>query len=252
MAQFTALEVTQPLGEGWSQLVALAFAFVLSGVIGLERELRQKAAGLRTYIVVGVGAALFVMVSKYGFLDMTRYGSTIHINPATMAAQIVSGVGFIGAGVIFVQRSSVRGLTTAASIWLVAAVGAAAGAELPILASVATAGYLLVTFALRPLVHRLPSLRTTRYTYRVTYLQRPGMLRELVEACLDRDFLLAELATLSAGRPAGGPLFFEQLDEPTGEISLAVEGSGDPHHLELHIAALSGVLACSRTDHSDE
>jgi putative Mg2+ transporter-C (MgtC) family protein len=251
MALVTDVGVTQPLGEGWSQLAGLGIAFVLSGVIGLERELRQKAAGLRTYIVVGVGAALFVMVSKFGFLDMLQYGSIIRINPATMAAQIVSGVGFIGAGVIFVQRSSVRGLTTAASIWLVAAVGSAAGAGLPILASVATGGYLVVTFALRPLVHRLPSLRVSRYTYRITYIQRLGLLRELVAVCLDRDFLLAELATLSAGQFAG-PLLFEQMDEHTVEVSIAVEGRGDPHQLQLHLAALPGVLACSRTDHSDE
>jgi putative Mg2+ transporter-C (MgtC) family protein len=251
MALLTASGVAQSIGEGWSQLADLGIAFVLSGVIGLERELRQKAAGLRTYVVVGVGAALFVMISKYGFLDMLRYGSAIHVNPSTMAAQIVSGVGFIGAGVIFVQRSSVHGLTTAASIWLVAAIGTAAGAQLPVLATVATAGYLITTFALRPLVHLLPALRTTRYTYRVTYVQRLGMLRELVEACLERNFLLAELATLSVGQPAG-PLILEQTDERTVEVSLSVEGTGDPHRLQLHIAAMPGVLACSRTDHSDE
>jgi putative Mg2+ transporter-C (MgtC) family protein len=203
MALLTASGVTQTSSEGWSQLASLGITFVLSGVIGLERELRQKAAGLRTYTVVGVGAALFVKVSKYGFLDMTQYGSAIRITPETMAAQIVSGVGFIGAGVIFVQRTSVRGLTTAASVWLVAAIGAATGASLPILASVATAGYLGATFVLRPLVHLLPALRTNRYTYRVTYIQRLGRLRELVITCLERDFLLAELTTLSAGQPAG-------------------------------------------------
>jgi putative Mg2+ transporter-C (MgtC) family protein len=102
----------------------VAVAAVLGGVIGLERELDEKAAGLRTHILVSVGSALFTLVGAYGFEDFPR-GS---VDPSRIAAQIVTGIGFLGAGVIFRQGFTVRGLTTAASLWLVAAVGMAAGA----------------------------------------------------------------------------------------------------------------------------
>ncbi|WP_369216623.1 MgtC/SapB family protein, partial [Streptomyces flavofungini] len=155
----------EPSGQGWVQAAEFGVAFVLSSVIGLEREIRQKAAGLRTYTIVGVGSALFTLVSKYGFSDVLAAG-TVSLDPSRMAAQIVSGLGFIGAGVIFVQRGSVQGLTTAATIWLTAAVGAAAGAGLPLLAVLATLAYFLVSYGVRPLVHHLPALRSVPAGYR--------------------------------------------------------------------------------------
>ena len=83
----------EPTGQGWTQVVELAVAFALSAVIGLERELKQKAAGLRTYTVVGFGAALFMLVSKYGFTDVLESGKVV-LDPSRVAAQIVSGLGF--------------------------------------------------------------------------------------------------------------------------------------------------------------
>src|SRR6478609_1597471 len=114
----------------------LGLALALSAAIGLERELSQKSAGLRTYTLVGLGSALFMIISKYGFYDVL--GEDVVLDPSRVAAQIVSGIGFIGAGLIFVRRDSVRGLTTAAGVWLTAAVGAAAGAGMPVLAIVTT------------------------------------------------------------------------------------------------------------------
>src|ERR1700728_2461799 len=125
-----------PNVEGWLQIGELGLGFGLSAVVGLEREIRQKSAGLRTHTLVGVGAALFVLISKYGFTDVLVRGEVI-LDPSRVAAQIVTGIGFIGAGLIFVRRDSVRGLTTAASIWVTAAIGSAAGAGLPVLAGVA-------------------------------------------------------------------------------------------------------------------
>ncbi|MFD0774894.1 MgtC/SapB family protein, partial [Streptomonospora algeriensis] len=124
-------DFAQPLlqGQGWPQLVALGVALVLCTLIGLERELRQKNAGLRTHTLVGVGAALFMVVSKYAFFDVIR-NEDITLDPSRVAAQIASGIGFVGAGVIFVRQDIVRGLTTAATIWVAAAVGTAAGAGL--------------------------------------------------------------------------------------------------------------------------
>src|ERR1700743_2861526 len=107
-------------GEGWLQIGELGLALLLSACIGLERELRQKNAGLRTHTLVGVGSALFMLISKYGFTDVLEKQMVV-LDPSRVAAQIVSGIGFIGAGLIFVHRGSVRGLTTAASIWVPAA-----------------------------------------------------------------------------------------------------------------------------------
>jgi putative Mg2+ transporter-C (MgtC) family protein len=115
-------------GEGWRQAGELGLALLLSAAVGMEREIRQKNAGLRTHTLVGVGAALFMLISKYGFTDVLEPRLVV-LDPSRMAAQIVTGVGFLGAGLIFVRRDSVRGLTTAASIWVTAAIGSAAGAD---------------------------------------------------------------------------------------------------------------------------
>ncbi len=107
-------------GQGWLQAGELGVAVLLSAAIGLEREIRQKDAGLRTHTLVGIGAALFMLTSKYGFTDMLA-GRLVSLDPSRMAAQIVSGIGFLGAGLIFVRRDAVRGLTTAAAVWVTAA-----------------------------------------------------------------------------------------------------------------------------------
>ena len=96
---------------------------MLGAAIGAEREFRERQAGLRTHLVVSVGAALFTLVSAYGFAEFGR-----KVDPTRIAAQIVTGIGFLGAGAIIRQGLSVRGLTTAATLWLVAAIGMAAGA----------------------------------------------------------------------------------------------------------------------------
>jgi putative Mg2+ transporter-C (MgtC) family protein len=144
----------EPTGQGWAQVGEFALAFLLSGLIGLEREWRHKDAGLRTYTVVGIGSALFMLISKYGFTDILAKG-TVVLDPSRVAAQIVSGLGFIGAGVIFVHHGSVKGLTTAAGIWLTAGIGAACAAGLPVLAALATAAYLILSLAGRPITRRL-------------------------------------------------------------------------------------------------
>ena len=119
-------------GQGWLQIGQLLFAFVMSSIIGLEREWKDKEAGLRIYSTVGTGAALLTLISKYGFTDaIAQQGST---DPARVAAQVVTGVGFLGAGLILTRGGGVSGLTTAATMWLVAAVGMAAGAGLWLLA----------------------------------------------------------------------------------------------------------------------
>ncbi|MFE9556749.1 MgtC/SapB family protein [Streptomyces sp. NPDC006703] len=239
MALLTA-GALEPSGQGWLQAGEFGLAFLLSAAIGLEREIRQKAAGLRTYTTVGVGAALFTLVSKYGFSDVLHVG-TIQLDPSRVAAQIVSGVGFIGAGVIFVNRGSVQGLTTAATIWLAAAVGAAAAAGLPLLAVLATAAYFVAAYAVRPLVHRLPAMRSLALTFRIAYEQRPGLLQELLEQCERGGFTVGGLQMLRAGGTGD-----------VAEVLVSAVGRGDPGVLAARFADVAGVVACSRDGYDDE
>jgi putative Mg2+ transporter-C (MgtC) family protein len=115
---------------GWDDnLVRLSLAAVLGGAIGFERELREREAGLRTHLLVCVGSALFTIISAYGFHDFLTSGdAVVRTDPTRIAAQVVTGIGFLGAGAIIRQGVSIRGLTTAATLWVAAAIGMAAGA----------------------------------------------------------------------------------------------------------------------------
>lgn len=125
-------------------LLRIAVAAALTGAIGLERELRERAAGLRTHMLVGVGSALFTIVSAYGWGDFVFDRSQgVVFDPTRISAQIVTGIGFLGAGAIIRQGLSVRGLTTAAALWVVAAIGMAVGAGYYSAAVIAT-GVVLV------------------------------------------------------------------------------------------------------------
>ncbi|MBT2207431.1 MULTISPECIES: MgtC/SapB family protein [Actinomadura] len=181
-------------GQGFAQIGELLLALVLSAAIGLERGLRNKSAGLRTHTLVGVGAALFMLVSKYGFDDVP--GEHVSFDPSRVAAQIVSGIGFIGGGLIFVRRDAVRGLTTAAVVWVTAAVGMAAGGGLPVLAVAVTAGHFLVVYGLSRLSRMLPLDRfrpaeTARL--RLVYRDGRGALRRALMECTRRGFVVSAL-----------------------------------------------------------
>jgi putative Mg2+ transporter-C (MgtC) family protein len=134
----------------------VVLAATLGGAIGLERELREREAGLRTHLLVSVGAALFTMVSAYAWTDWhfsNREG--VVFDPTRIAAQVVSGIGFLGAGAIIRQGLSVRGLTTAATLWVVAAIGMASGVGYYEAAIVTTTLVLLSLWPLRILAYRL-------------------------------------------------------------------------------------------------
>ena len=145
-------------------LLRLGITVVLCGLVGLERESRDQAAGLRTHVLVGVGAALFTLVSAYGFQDVVatnQSGKPIMRDPTRIAAQVVSGIGFLGAGAIMRQGFTVRGLTTAATLWMSAAIGMAAAAGFyagAIVAAVISIAALIIFRKLRP--HFMPRLRS--------------------------------------------------------------------------------------------
>lgn len=126
----------------------LILAAILGAVIGLERELHAHPAGTRTHLLVSLGAAMFTVVSIYGFIDVLGPGEAGPVDPTRVAAQIVSGIGFLGAGAIIKYGTSIRGLTTAGSLWATAAIGMAAGTGQ---LAVAAAGTAVVLFSLWPL-----------------------------------------------------------------------------------------------------
>ena len=135
---------------GWGEVaIRIAIAAGLGAAVGFERELREREAGLRTHLLVSVGSAVFTIVSAYGFREFLTSGDgVVRMDPTRIAAQIVTGIGFIGAGAIIREGMSVRGLTTAATLWVVAAIGLAAGAGYYAAAVVGTA---IVLFSLGPL-----------------------------------------------------------------------------------------------------
>jgi len=137
-------------------LIRLAVATVAGMAVGVEREMRDQAAGLRTHILVAVGSCLFTLVSVYGFDAFRAHNSAI--DPSRVAAQIVTGIGFLGAGAIIRQGLNIRGLTTAASLWIMAAIGMAVGVGMYWATGFAVGFTLISLWGLRPLrrwLHRM-------------------------------------------------------------------------------------------------
>lgn len=145
----------------------LFVALLLGGVIGIEREYRSKEAGFRTHFLVALGSALFCIVSQYGFgVDLK--------DSSRVAAQVVSGIGFLGAGTIIFQKNVVRGLTTAAGLWVTAAIGLACGTGMYLAAAIATT---LVLFGLEVLNSFIPTFGTTTVQLTFTSTKRESVKR---------------------------------------------------------------------------
>ena len=192
----------------WSALGNLALAFGLSSIVGFERELRKKDAGLRTHTLVGLRAALFTLAGRYGFPESTMFDAS------RIAAQVASGIGFIGAGVIFLRRDVVRGLTTAATIW-----------------------HLIVAFIFTPILRRMPVSRFVVTTLEVSYHDGRGVLRDILEATTDLGYVITNL---DVGRKEG--------DDDIVPVSLDAEGKGDRHELVETLQQLDGVAKVRVTD----
>jgi putative Mg2+ transporter-C (MgtC) family protein len=177
-----------------------------------------------------------MLISKYGFFDVL--GPDVVLDPSRVAAQIVSGIGFIGAGLIFVRRDSVRGLTTAAGVWLTAAIGAACGASLPLLAIATTVAYFLVVFVLSPLARRLPASPYAPSALRVDYEDGRGILRRVLAACTARDFKVADV---NVDRHEAG-------HDGTVSVALEVHGPGPVAQLAAELGEIDGVRAVAAGD----
>jgi putative Mg2+ transporter-C (MgtC) family protein len=190
------------LGQGQRELIELFVALGLTTVIGLEREIQAKSAGMRTQAIVGTSAALILLVSKYGFHNVLSAGTVI-LDPSRVAAQIVSGIGFLGAGIIITRRGAVHGLTTAAAVWESAAIGMAAGAGLLLLAVIVTAIHFVIVLGFKPAARRLASRLRGSITLLITYEDSRGVLRQMLNDCSQRNWQLTELSVDASNAPPG-------------------------------------------------
>jgi putative Mg2+ transporter-C (MgtC) family protein len=251
-------------GQGLLQLEELTLAFVLSALVGLEREIRQKSAGLRTYTLVGVAAALFMLISKYGFSDVLVPGRVV-LDPSRVAAQVVSGIGFIGGGVIFMRRDIVRGLTTAASVWLTAALGMACGAGLPVLALATTAGHFIIMFVFPMLIRALPRTRKLPTPINISYEDGRGLLRTILIACTEARFAIGHVRIeredrFLPGQGASQEMIEDRADDegvapdatdvrrPLVTLGLTVKGKRPIGHLIARLGAIDGVVEVGLSD----
>jgi putative Mg2+ transporter-C (MgtC) family protein len=175
--------------------VRMIVAAALGAAIGLEREIHEHPAGMRTHLLVALGSAIFTELSIYGFAGIT----STPIDPSRVAAQIVSGIGFLGAGAILKYGTSIRGLTTAASLWTAAAIGMAAGAGEWLIAAIGT---FIVVFSLWPLnalverIHR-PGTRAIKVRLDVGRLDALGDISRLLA---DRRVEMAGINSLRKGK----------------------------------------------------
>ncbi|MCI7011197.1 MAG: MgtC/SapB family protein [Prevotella sp.] len=178
----------------------LSVALLLGGIIGFEREYRSKDAGFRTHFLVSLGSALFCLVSQYGFGDGLKDASRV-------AAQVVSGIGFLGAGTIIFQKSVVRGLTTAAGLWVTAAIGLACGSGMYVAALVGT---VLILFGLEILNEMIPQISTTTVMLAFTSHSREEVKRVMDE--MKRNSIKLYSYELKTHRAETGELFKANLE----------------------------------------
>ncbi len=242
-------------GQGWLQLEELGAAFVLSALVGLEREIRHKSAGLRTNTLIGVSAALFMLISKYGFTDVLA-NNRIVLDPSRVAAQIVSGIGFVGGGVIFMRRDVVRGLTTAASVWLTASLGMACGAGLLVLALATTVVHFVVMLVFPRLVRLLPRERRTATELRISYEGDRERLSAILIACTEMRFAIDEVE-VPRKRPVDGMTTDaadrEGVDDAGRDrgvvaMRMRVKGKRSVTHLIARLADMDGIVGVESLD----
>lgn len=202
----------------------LFVAFILGGLIGLERERQERAAGLRTVTMVSLGSCLFTLVSAYGF-ERT--------DPSRVAAQIVTGIGFLGAGTIFMRRDLVRGLTTAATIWATAAVGMAAGLGQYFPAFLTTLMVLIVLMVLKPVERRF-FRRHNEATLSISVGRRPDSLA----------YVQHTLRVLGAETKS---IHFQESDDNTDTVQFHLEIPHDrsPEQILQQVRGLEGVKRVS-------
>ncbi|MCW2923061.1 MAG: MgtC family rane protein [Thermoleophilia bacterium] len=225
-------------------VLRLVLAALLGAVIGVEREWRDRTAGLRTHMLVCVGSAAFTIVSAYGFQDWyiqvpTGTRPAIVSDPTRIAAQIVTGIGFLGAGAIFRSDDGVRGLTTAASLWMMAAIGLSAGAGYYELAVATTVIMLLILVALRQVSGRIRSVNRGEHTPLEVIVSGPTSIGDVFDAVAKHSGTVSDFtASVVRGDKPTRKLAFD-LCLPTDESLVDMVG---------RLAMLEGVDSVSARD----
>lgn len=177
--------------EEWQILLRLLSATVLGGLVGLERERSQRAAGLRTHMMVCLGSCLMMLLSIYGFAAFVEE-INVRVDPARLAAAVITGVGFLGAGTILQTGRSVTGLTTAASVWVTAAIGLGVGAGFYFAASVTTLFVLFVLWVLNKVERRWFHRRVERVVI-LKAEDRPRLMQRIQETLEQRGVRLRKV-----------------------------------------------------------
>ncbi|RQS12306.1 MgtC/SapB family protein [Burkholderia sp. Bp9002] len=219
----------------------LLLAALLGSVVGIERERLNWAAGLRTHMLVCVGASLVMLVSIFGFEDVVGRNGIV-VDPSRVAAQVVSGIGFLGAGSILLRGEVVRGLTTAASLWAVAGIGLAAGGGMYVAAVGSTAIVLVILAGVKPLERRFIAQRQQRRLRIVA--DRGGLTLDTLHVAL------------GARRVRVKQFIVQQSDDDPGidNVSVALSRTSHPEFVAicLTLQQLDGVRACRPDDTSTE
>jgi putative Mg2+ transporter-C (MgtC) family protein len=205
-------------------VLRLGIAAILGGIVGLERERLEWVAGLRTHMLVCLGSALVMIVSAFGFADILGTPNVV-LDPSRVAAQVVSGIGFLGAGtILFLRQEVIRGLTTAASLWTVAAVGLAVGSGLYLAAICTTALVVVILALVKPLERRLFRRGHARQVVVQVDRERASLL--LIEAELEARGVNVSKITLKRGdTPADDQVQFTFLRGVPKEVLLTVATS---------------------------
>lgn len=190
--------------------IRIVLAAILGALVGLERSKRQKEAGVRTHCIIACTSALFMILSKYSFIDVTTIDGLRGADPARIAAQVVSGISFLGAGVIFKNGNSIRGLTTAAGMWGTAAVGMAIGAGMYWVGLIEAA----VLVGIQIVLHRFPVGADALTT------------QEIVVEMTDSDELLARFDALVKSHR--GQITESSLTRQNGILCMEVTAKLDP------------------------
>ena len=213
----------------------LFLAFLLGGVVGFERETHNRPAGFRTHILVCVGSALIMLVSAYGFSGGGALYARV-VDPSRIAAQVVTGVGFLGAGTIFRHGSTVTGLTTAATLWLVSGVGLAVGIGYYAGASIATVMAIISLALLRGLDRHFDKKKRLHRLW-VKGLYQPGLIGRI-------GAITGELGIFMVKIDLGDVSYMEEYkrDIVTIEFLLRIPSKADTTDLLRSIAALHGVI----------
>ncbi len=189
----------------WTEvLLRLSLAGFFGALIGLERERKDWAAGLRTHMMVSVGSCLIMIVSAFGFADILG-AEHVALDPSRVAAQVVSGIGFIGAGtILFLKQGAIRGLTTAAGLWTVAAIGLATGGGLYFAAAATTVIALIILWVLQP-IEKYYSRKFRHRTLRIVSTEKAG-ITDMIKSLLESASLQIDTFTINK---AGNEYIFQ-------------------------------------------